>query len=221
MDRSIQRTSGNNEGKEVHNIIDRQCNTVLCEGSKGNTIICVPRETDGGIGATAESRNHCASYRSYRVVCSYYCGNTEERVRSNSHVRGPVQAESLHPKGGYQSPTPAEAMADMAAEEAKFFTVIDAMKGYHQRPLDEESQGLTTFITPFGHYKYLRALYGLSSIAEHYNRCTAEAFEGLKGLRRVVDDIVIYDKDETDHVDHVRQFLQCCCDKGISLNREK
>ena len=84
----------------------------------------------------------------------------------------------------------------MAAEEAKFFTVIDAMKGYHQCPLDEESQVLTTFITPFGHYKYLRALYGLSSIAEHYNCCMAEAFEGLKGLRRVVDDIVIYDKDE-------------------------
>ena len=49
----------------------------------------------------------------------------------------------------------------------------------------------------------------------------AEAFEGLKGFRRVVDDIVIYDKDETDHVDHVRQFLQRCRDKGISLNREK
>ena len=121
----------------------------------------------------------------------------------------------------YQSPTPAEAVADMAAEEAKFFTVIDAMKGYHQCPLDEESQALTTFITPFGRYKYLRAPYGLSSIAEHYNRRMAEAFEGLKGFRRVVDDIVIYDKDETDHVDHVRQFLQRCRDKGISLNREK
>ena len=118
----------------------------------------------------------------------------------------------------YQSPTPAEVVADMAAEEAKFFTVIDAMKGYHQCPFDEESQALTTFITPFGCYKYLRAPYGLSSIAKHYNHRMAEAFEGLKGFRRVVDDIVIYD---TDHVDHVRQFLQHCCDKGISLNREK
>ena len=50
----------------------------------------------------------------------------------------------------YQSPTPSEAVADIAAEDAKFFTVLDAQKGYHQCLLDEASQLLTTFITPFG-----------------------------------------------------------------------
>lgn len=53
----------------------------------------------------------------------------------------------------------------MALEDAKYFTVMDAMKGYHQCPLDEKSQALTTFITPFGRYKYLQAPYGLLSIA--------------------------------------------------------
>ena len=57
------------------------------------------------------------------------------------------------------------------------------MKGYHQCPLDEESQALTTFITPFGHFKYLRALYGLSSIVEYYNCRMAEAFKGLYGFK--------------------------------------
>ena len=84
--------------------------------------------------------------------------------------------------------------------------VIDAMKGYHQCTLDEKSQALMTFITPFGRYKYLRAPYGLSSITEHYNRRMAEAFEGLTGFRRIVDDIVIYDRDEASHMDHVRQW---------------
>ena len=32
----------------------------------------------------------------------------------------------------YQSSTPAEAVADIAASSAKVFTVLDAMKGYHQ-----------------------------------------------------------------------------------------
>ena len=67
----------------------------------------------------------------------------------------------------YQSPTPAKAVADIAAEEAHYFTVLDAMKGYHQCPLDEESQALRTFITPYSRFKYLRDPYGLSSIAEH------------------------------------------------------
>jgi len=47
----------------------------------------------------------------------------------------------------YMSPTPAEAVADIAAKEAKYFTVIDADKDYHQCPLAPERQELTTFIT--------------------------------------------------------------------------
>ena len=49
----------------------------------------------------------------------------------------------------------------------------------------------------------------------------AEAFEGLSGFRRVVDDIVIYDKDEASHINHVRQFLQRCQERHITLNKEK
>ena len=107
-----------------------------------------------------------------------------------------------------QLPTPAEAEADIAAEEARYFAVLDAKKGYHQCLLDEESKVLTTFITAFGRFKYLRAPYGLLSIAEHYNRHMAQAFEGLLGFRRIVDDVVIYDKDAATHADHVKQFIQ-------------
>ena len=45
----------------------------------------------------------------------------------------------------HQSLTPAQAIADIAASDAKYFTVIDALKGYHQCPLDQQSQPLTTF----------------------------------------------------------------------------
>ena len=121
----------------------------------------------------------------------------------------------------YQSSTPAQAVADIAAENAKIFTKFDALKGYHQCPLDEESQLLTTFITPFGRFKYLRAPYGISSISEHYNRRMDEAFAGLTGYRRIVDDVVIYDSETTQHIDHVRQFLQRCTDQQITLNTDK
>ena len=50
----------------------------------------------------------------------------------------------------YQSSTPAQAVAGVAASEAKIFTVLNTLKGYHQCPLDQESQPLTTFITPLG-----------------------------------------------------------------------
>ena len=121
----------------------------------------------------------------------------------------------------YQSPTPSQAVADIATENATIFTKLDAMKGYHQCPLDEASQDLTTFLTPFGRFKYLRAPYGISSISEHYNRRMDEAFKGLPGYRRIVDDIVIYDNDPTKHTDHVRLFLQRCKEQKITLNTSK
>ena len=46
----------------------------------------------------------------------------------------------------------------------------------------------------------------------------AEAFVGLTGFRRVVDDMIIYD---LEHAAHVKQFLQRCADKQIALNPEK
>ena len=70
-------------------------------------------------------------------------------------------------------------------------------------------------------FKYLRAPYGISSISEHYERCMAEAFTGLSGFCQIVDNIVIYDSDATQHAHHVITFLQRCADKQIALNLDK
>ena len=121
----------------------------------------------------------------------------------------------------YRSCSPAEAVADISANDCKFFTMFDALKGYHQCPLDEASQLLTTFITPFGRYKFLRAPFGICSISEHYNRRMDEAFSGLDNYRKVVDDVLIFDSDFQAHVSRVRQFLQRCADLKISLKRDK
>ena len=121
----------------------------------------------------------------------------------------------------YPSVTPAEAVTDIQQSRAKFFTVFDALKGYHQCPLDEDSQKLTTFITPFGRFMYCRAPYGISSISEHYDRRMDEALSGIQGIQKVVDDVVAFDQDEQQHLQHVREILRHCENKGISLNRDK
>ena len=63
--------------------------------------------------------------------------------------------------------------------------------------------------------------YGISSISENYNRRMDEAFTGLSGFRRIVDNVVIYDCNTTHHADHIRQFLWCCAECKITLNRDK
>ena len=47
------------------------------------------------------------------------------------------------------------------------------------------------------------------------------SFEGLSGFCRIVDDIAIYDGDVTQHASHVREFLQRCAEKKITLNLDK
>ena len=121
----------------------------------------------------------------------------------------------------YQSPTPREAVADIAATQANFFTTCDALAGYHQCPLAADSQPLTTFITPFGRFMFLRAPFGISSISEHYNRRMDEALGDIPQTRKIVDDCLAYDVNFDSHVTHVRKILQRCADKGISLKREK
>ena len=47
-----------------------------------------------------------------------------------------------------------------------------------------------------------------------------EAFTGIQGIKKIVDDVVVFDKDEQ-HVEHVREILHRCEERGISLNRDK
>ena len=48
-----------------------------------------------------------------------------------------------------------------------------------------------------------------------------EAFAGAQDLRRIVDDVLAFDSTQQQHVHHMRQLLQRCQEKRISLNREK
>ena len=74
----------------------------------------------------------------------------------------------------------------------KFLLSLMFWKGsYHQCSLDQESQPLTTFIMQFGRFKYLRALYFISSIFEYYSHQMMKVFTGLSKFHCMVNDIII------------------------------
>jgi hypothetical protein len=67
--------------------------------------------------------------------------------------------------------------------EIRFFTSFDAVNGYYQIPLHPSSQHLTTFMTPWGRYKFLRASMGLCSSVLYSVVLDGLAFEEIRRCR--------------------------------------
>ena len=100
-------------------------------------------------------------------------------------------------------------------------TVCDAWNGFHSVPLRESDRHLTTFITPFGRYRYTRAPQGFLSSGDGYNRRFAAILEGFQQMERCIDDTVFYDKSLEGHWWRTIDFLIRVGSAGIVLNPEK
>ena len=87
--------------------------------------------------------------------------------------------------------------------------------------LNEESSYLTTFILPFGRFRYLRLPYGISSAPEHFQRKVKEILEGLEGVVCLVDDIVVYGTNQAIHDDRLRKVLHRLLENKVTLNAKK
>ena len=128
----------------------------------------------------------------------------------NKYVKRPV-----HP-----FPTAQEVTQSIPAD-SKWFAKLDAVKGYHQINLDEESRDLTTILLPRGRYRYTRAPMGLSSSSDEFCARTDRALEGLEGVLKLVDDILIFAPDKEQLYTRLASVLQRCQSNGITLSRAK
>ena len=68
---------------------------------------------------------------------------------------------------------------------------------------------LTTFITPWGRYRYLRNTMGYHSAGDEFNIRMDKAFEGIANYENVVD-CIVYNEDYNEHQDGVKSVLQRC-----------
>ena len=116
-------------------------------------------------------------------------------------------------------PTVEEVAARMPG--ATVFSCIDASSGYWQIPLDEESSYLTTYNTPFRRYRYLRMPFGISSASEIWQRSMEEEFGDIEGAEIIVDDLVVWGRNDEEHDKRLEQVLERALKSGLKLNKKK
>ena len=118
-------------------------------------------------------------------------------------------------------PLPAvdETLAQLSG--AKIFTKLDANAGFWQIPLNKESRPLTTFITPFGRYQFNALPFGITSAPELFQKRMNILLANLKGVLCLMDDILVYGKNQTEHDKRLEVVLQCIKAAGMTLNSDK
>jgi hypothetical protein len=72
-------------------------------------------------------------------------------------------------------------------------TVLDAVDGYHAIKLDEESQHLTTFITEWGRYQYLRLPQGFVAANDAYTSRYDAVIKDVPRKIKIIDDTLLHD----------------------------
>ena len=104
---------------------------------------------------------------------------------------------------------------------AKFFAKLDAVHGYFQLALDEESSYKTTFLLPSGRYRYLRAPMGLNASSDEWCRNSDVVIEGLNYAKKIVDDILVWAPDLPTLHTRLRTILRKCKEYNITISRSK
>ena len=97
---------------------------------------------------------------------------------------------------------------------AKFFSKIDLKQAYHQLELHEESRFITTFTTHEGLYQYKRLNYGTNSAAEIFQNVLQQNLSDIRGVKNIVDDIIIHGKTRKLH----DEALENCLKRLAALN---
>ena len=100
-------------------------------------------------------------------------------------------------------------------------TVTDAWNGFHSVPLLEKDKNLTTFITPIGRFRYLRAPQGFVSSKDGYDRRYDSVLQDFERKKKCTDDVLHYDELLLDHWWRTIELLELLGAAGIVLNPEK
>ena len=140
---------------------------------------------------------------------------TDKKIRVNLDTR---PMKDVVKTSHFPIPTPQELRHNFAGSDR--FSVIDLNHAFHQFKMDDESQELFVFYTPWGLYKYHTLVMGVSSASSECHERIRLVVEGLEGVQQIKDDIVVHGAGK-EHDSRLVALLERLAEYNITLRREK
>ena len=102
-----------------------------------------------------------------------------------------------------------------------FKTIFDAWNGYHSVPLHTDDLHYTTFITPWGRYRYCVAPQGYVASGDAYTRRFDDIVAEVPQKTKCVDDTLLWATTLEEAFFQAANWLDLCGRHGITLNPRK
>jgi len=152
---------------------------------------------------------------------SAWCSGMVVVPKANGSLRICVDLSELNKaviRPRYMLPTVDYTLAQLHG--SKVFTKLDANAGFHQVKLSQQSQLLTTFLSPFGRFCFLRMPFGISSGPEYF---TARMTQILRQTQAhcQMDDVIVGTPAVDGHEETLIPVLQKLEKAGVTLNPSK
>ena len=75
--------------------------------------------------------------------------------------------------------------------------------------------------SPFGRFCFNRLPFGITSALEYFQKRTSEIQTGLDGTICMMDDVLIYGKNQEEHDCRLTAVLECLQQENLTLNKDK
>ena len=143
-------------------------------------------------------------------------------AKANGSPRRTIDFQALNRNSSRQT-FPVDSPFSLASRipSGKKKTVVDVWNGYHLVLLHPEYRHLTTFLTPWGRFRYRVAPQGHLVSGDGFNERYDSITSEFKRKERCVDDTVMWADNIKDSFLQVSQYLDLCAKNGIILNPDK
>ena len=104
----------------------------------------------------------------------------------------------------------------------KVFSTLDLRSGYYHTGLSDSAKPKTAFVvTGMGKFEFNRVPFGLAQVPAYFQRLIHEVLTDCNFAMGYLDDIIIFNKTEEEHLQHLEEIFEWLRKAGLMLKLQK